>query len=100
MGIVPGSWVQNGLESGKVVRLGDWETSSETAAGICSTERWVSGDTNRNVKSSIKSVFRGQNDTFVMENAVQRREKDDLYKWPWAPHHNITPNNHVSNTDS
>lgn len=63
-------------------------------------QRGGSGDTNRNVKSSIKSAFRGQNDTFVMENAVQRREKDDLYKWPWAPHHNITPNNHVSNTDS
>lgn len=37
------------------------------------------GDTNRNVKSSPKRAFRGQNDTFVMENAVQRREKKMIY---------------------
>ena len=51
------------------------------------------GDVNGDVKSSPKSTFKGQRDTFEMENAVQRREKNDLYKWPWIPHHNITPNN-------
>lgn len=35
----------------------------------------VLGETNKNVKSSPKNAFRGQNETFVMENAVQRREK-------------------------
>lgn len=49
MGIVPGSQIQNGLESGKVVRPGDGETSWPSAAGIYSTERWVLGDTSRNV---------------------------------------------------
>lgn len=58
------------------------------------------GDASGNVRSHPKSMSRGQQDTFEMENTVERRDEGGLCKWLQTPHPNITPNSNVPSTDS